>query len=105
MLVTLDAPARVDLVTIGSPLGRGAFIGEHLSPPFDGDKGQWPASVRRWTDIVAVGDPVIGGHPVEARFPGVRSEQVDNGHRAHDPEPYLCARATGAAVMAALSAR
>jgi hypothetical protein len=28
---------------------------------------------------------------------------VDNGHRAHDPEPYLNSSATGAAVADALA--
>ena len=28
---------------------------------------------------------------------------VDNGHRAHDPEPYLNAAATGAAIAAGLA--
>jgi hypothetical protein len=45
---------------------------------------------------------VADGRPLAAVFPGVVEERVDNGQRAHDPEPYLCARVTGAAIAAAM---
>ena len=47
-------------------------------------------------------DPVADGRPLAAVFAGVVEERVDNGHRAHDPEPYLCAPSTGAAIAAAM---
>jgi hypothetical protein len=104
VLVALDAGPTVDLVTIGSPLGRAALIGERVRPPYADGVGRRPAKVRRWTDIASVGDPVAEGHPVAACVAGVVSVRVDNGHRAHDPEPYLCARETGVAVLAGLTA-
>jgi hypothetical protein len=35
-------------------------------------------------------------------FAGVEEHVVDNGHRAHDPEPYLCSLACGRAVAQGL---
>jgi hypothetical protein len=102
VLVTMDGPARLDLVTIGSPLGHHAVIGADLQPALQDGIGRWPPCVGRWTNITAARDPVADGRPVAALFPGVVEERVDNGHRAHDPEPYLCARVTGAAIAAAM---
>jgi hypothetical protein len=43
--------------------------------------------------------------PLSDHF-GPRLEEfvIDNGHRAHSPEPYLNSRPTGAAIAAALGA-
>jgi pimeloyl-ACP methyl ester carboxylesterase len=92
----------VDLVTLGSPLGVPMVLGQ-LDPPAIDGKGQWPGAVQRWTNVAAVGDKAaaqprlaeVFGEPVEDHL-------IDNGHRAHDPEPYLNASATGAAIARAL---
>jgi len=88
-------------VTLGSPLGTDVMSG--LLPAADGDgHAPWPGSVRRWVNVRAVGDRAAA-IPLADRFgPGVEDVLVDNGHRAHAPEPYLNADATGAAVAAAL---
>lgn len=93
------------LVTMGSPLAT-PFAFDQLQPaPVDG-VGQWPGSVRSWTNIVAVGDPACGGQGLSAKFGDrVVDHTVDNGHRAHDPEPYLNASVTGAAIADALGLR
>jgi pimeloyl-ACP methyl ester carboxylesterase len=93
------------LVTMGSPLAT-PFAFDQLKPePVDG-VGQWPGSVRSWTNIAAVGDPACGGKGLAHRFGDrVVDHIVDNGHRAHDPEPYLNAAVTGAAVAEALGLR
>ncbi|MFT3855717.1 MAG: hypothetical protein QM733_23770 [Ilumatobacteraceae bacterium] len=101
-LALTDGPARLDLVTIGSPLGRHHVIGADLQPALVEGAGQWPAAVRRWTNVTATGDLVAGGRPVADVFAGVVEQRVDNGHRPHDREPYLCAPATASAVAAAL---
>jgi hypothetical protein len=89
-------------ITMGSPLAT-PFAFEQLKPaPVDG-VGAWPGSVRSWTNIVAVGDPACGGKGLSTRFTErVIDHMVDNGHRAHDPEPYLNAAVTGQAVASAL---
>lgn len=84
------------LVTLGSPLGSTWFD--------DGDSlGEWPGSVRRWVNIYDRGDRAAGPRGFDGRFgDSVEEYRVDNGHRSHDPEPYLNSRPTGAAVLRAL---
>ena len=98
----MDGPARLDLVTLGSPLGRHRVIGADLEPAPIAGSGTWPAPVRRWTNVTSVGDLVADGSPVADVFAGVVERRVDNGHRAHDPEPYLCAPETARAIADAL---
>jgi pimeloyl-ACP methyl ester carboxylesterase len=92
------------LVTIGSPLGADTFVRPHLHPcPVDG-VSPWPGSVERWVNVAAVGDQACQQQPKLASCFGesVVDHLVDNGHRAHDPEPYLCSAATGHAVALGL---
>jgi pimeloyl-ACP methyl ester carboxylesterase len=89
------------LVTLGSPLAS-PMIFDHLDPaPVDGH-ARWPGAIERWVNVRAVGDRAAAVS-LRERF-GSRVEEVlvDNGHRAHAPEPYLNAAATGEAVAAAL---
>jgi pimeloyl-ACP methyl ester carboxylesterase len=90
-------------VTLGSPLGA-PMIFDGLDPaPVDG-VGVWPAPVERWVNVRALGDKAASV-PLADRFgPRVEDVTVDNGHRAHAPEPYLNAAVTGAAVAEALAA-
>jgi hypothetical protein len=94
------------LVTIGSPLGAETFVRPHLHPqPVDG-RCAWPGSVNHWVNIAAVGDQACQMAPrlAEAFGAEVTDHLVDNGHRAHEPEPYLCSAATGHAVARGLAA-
>jgi pimeloyl-ACP methyl ester carboxylesterase len=91
-------------VTLGSPLGasftRAAIgVGDEVPAP-------WPGSVEHWVNVAAVGDKAAAAARLSEAF-GDRVEDhlVDNGARAHAPEPYLNAAATGAAVAAALARR
>jgi hypothetical protein len=88
-------------VTLGSPLAA-PMIFDTLDPrPVDG-RGQWPGKISRWVNIRAVGDKAAAV-PLHERFgPDVEDVVIDNGHRAHAPEPYLNAASTGAAIAAAL---
>jgi pimeloyl-ACP methyl ester carboxylesterase len=91
------------LITIGSPLG-GSFVFDKLRPePADGI-GHWPGSVTSWVNIASVGDHACAEAPQLATLFGDRVVDlgVDNGHRAHDPEPYLNAPTTGRALADAL---
>jgi pimeloyl-ACP methyl ester carboxylesterase len=93
------------LVTIGSPLGAETFVRPHLHPaPVDGTCA-WPGPVRTWVNIASVGDQACQQQPrlAPAFGPEVVDHLVDNGHRAHDPEPYLCSAATGHAVARGLA--
>ena len=52
----------------------------------------------------AIGDRACATPKLAERFgPRVTDFAVDNGHRAHDPEPYLNSAATGHAVAAGLA--
>lgn len=89
-------------VTLGSPLASPRIFERLEPPPLDG-RGQWPGSVERWVNVRAIGDKAAA-LSLREKF-GARVEEVliDNGHRAHDPEPYLNSAATGAAIAAALA--
>ena len=90
------------LVTLGSPLGTDQ-VRQLL--PSEGDDGYfpWPGSVQHWLNVAAVGDHATGTGSLAHNFgPRVQNHRVDNGHRAHAPEPYLNCEVTGAAIAAAL---
>ena len=91
-----------DYVTIGCPLA-GDLIRDRLDPCPSEGLSPWPGSVLRWTNIVNPDDPAARTTPC-GRFRGdVIEYKVDNGHRVHDPEPYLNNRWTGQAVAAGLA--
>lgn len=87
-------------VTLGSPLASPMALGMLDPAPVDG-KGAWPR-VERWVNVRAVGDKAAAVPLADTFGPEVEDVLVDNGHRAHAPEPYLNAEPTGAAVAAAL---
>ncbi len=88
-------------VTLGSPLASPMVFGSLEPAPVDG-KGAWPGSIQRWVNVRAINDKAAGASLVEKFGPRVEEVLVDNGHRAHAPEPYLNAMATGAAIAEAL---
>jgi hypothetical protein len=89
-------------VTLGSPLASPMVAGLLDPKPVDG-VGVWPGSVQRWVNVRAIGDKAAAV-PLQDLFgPRVEDILVDNGHRAHAPEPYLNARPTGEAIAAALA--
>ena len=87
-------------VTLGSPLASPVLFATLEPKPVDG-LGAWPGAIDRWVNVRAVGDPAAAS--LVEKF-GSRLEEVvvDNGHRAHAPEPYLNTVATGAAIADAL---
>lgn len=89
-------------VTLGSPLASPMMFAQLEPTPVDG-QGQWPGSIERCVNVRAVGDKAAAIALADKFGPRVEDVLVDNGHRAHAPEPYLNAAVTGAAVAAALS--
>ncbi len=95
-------PGVHTLVTLGSPLGS-PMVFDTLVPAPTGGLGAWPGGVARWVNVAAVGDKAAHVARLAERFgPEVEDRLVDNGHRAHDPEPYLNNPVTGGAVARAL---
>ena len=88
-------------VTLGSPLAAPVVFGMLDPPPVDG-RAAWPGSVQRWVNVRAVGDKAATVSLTEKFGPRVEEIVVDNGHRAHAPEPYLNAARTGRAIAEAL---
>ena len=88
-------------VTLGSPLAAPMTAGL-LGPLVRDGVGDWPGSVQRWVNVRAVGDAASAVALADRFGPRVEDVLVDNGHRAHAPEPYLNSDVTGAAVAAAL---
>jgi hypothetical protein len=88
-------------VTLGSPLASPMILGRLDPAPVDG-RGVWPGAIERWVNVRAVGDKAAEVALAERFGDRVEDVLIDNGHRAHAPEPYLNAAATGAAVAAAL---
>ena len=91
-------------VTMGSPLGSPMFTEQALERDDDG-LGRWPGSVRSWVNIAAVGDRLAAAPRLATVFGDrVVDRRIDNGHRAHDPEPYLNHRVTGEVLASAIAA-
>jgi len=91
-----DWPVR-SFVTLGSPLGA-PVVFDTLEPAPEDGRGRWPGSVERWVNVRAVGDKAAEVSLVERFGPRVEEHLVDNGHRAHSPEPYLNCAVTGAVI-------
>jgi len=90
-------------ITLGSPLG-GDFVFPNLEPAPVAGLGAWPGSITTWTNVAAIDDTIVRIPELATRFgPDVSDVAVDNGHRAHDAEPYLNAPATGRAIAAGLA--
>jgi hypothetical protein len=102
--LTLNPDLEVDtLITLGSPLGSD-YVFEALQGERTDGLGPWPGSTRRWVNVAAHGDHAAAVHKLAEKF-GDRVEDhlIDNGYRAHDPEPYLNSAVTGGALAEALA--
>jgi pimeloyl-ACP methyl ester carboxylesterase len=89
------------LVTMGSPLGGQGILGL-LEPPVLDGRGRFPDGTNEWVNIRNADDPACL-RPLPEVFDGPVVERlVDNGHRVHDPEPYLNNPTTGGAIAGML---
>jgi pimeloyl-ACP methyl ester carboxylesterase len=88
-------------VTLGSPLAVPMVYNALEPAPVDG-QGLWPGSVERWVNVRALNDKACETRLADRFGPRVEEHVIDNGHRAHAPEPYLNSSPTGAAIAAAL---
>ncbi|MGX1887832.1 hypothetical protein BGM19_00065 [Streptomyces agglomeratus] len=94
-------PVR-SLITLGSPLGIPRIVFDRLTPRPVSGRGVHPPSIRHWVNVADRGDPVALQKRLATGFgPGIKDELVHNGAKAHDATPYLTARETGRAIIAA----
>ena len=74
-----------------------------LEPGPVAGRGGSPAGTSQWVNIRNADDPACI-RPLPEAFEGPVIERlVDNGHRVHDPEPYLNNPTTGGAIAAMLT--
>ena len=95
-----DLPVRT-LVTLGSPLGN-PVVRPRVVPSVSESPAPWPGSVKMWFNIADRTDIVA----FEKRLAHVFGDRVQdslvyNGATIHDVRPYLTARETGRAIIAA----
>ena len=90
-------------VTLGSPLGSSMLV-KTMVPRDEDGAPRWPGSVRHWVNIAAVGDHACAEPRLSTVFGDrVVDRLVDNGHRAHDPQPYMNNRTTGSVLAEAIA--
>lgn len=103
--LALNSDLQIDtLITVGSPLSiravstrlRLGWLPESRLPAF-------PPSVRRWVNIYDRGDPVAAAGEVSRLWHQAEDFPVNNEDEPHAIERYLGKRATGRAVLDALS--
>ncbi|MFD8814773.1 hypothetical protein ACFV23_25595 [Streptomyces sp. NPDC059627] len=93
-----DLPVRA-LLTLGSPLGIRNLVFDRLRVGTTGSPGDWPGSVRHWTNLADEGDVVALVKDLRPLFgERVRCQVVHNGARAHDATRYLNTAEAGRAV-------
>ncbi|MFF5145663.1 hypothetical protein ACFY6U_39150 [Streptomyces sp. NPDC013157] len=93
-----DWPVRA-LLTLGSPLGVRNLVFDRLRTGPAGSPGDWPGSVRQWTNLADAGDVVALVKDLRPLFgERVRCQVVHNGARAHDATRYLNTAEAGRAV-------
>jgi pimeloyl-ACP methyl ester carboxylesterase len=89
-------------VTIGSPLAS-PMMASLIDGAAEGGRGVWPSGVRRWVNVRAVGDRAAEFELRDVFGSRVEEFLIDNGHRAHAPEPYLNSTVTGGAIAPVLA--
>jgi hypothetical protein len=104
-LCALGDEASVTLVTLGAVMCGSAEVFARLEPPPRDGQGLWPASVRRWYNIVAHRDPTAMAAPqLTSRFgPGIEDEVIEVKTSSGQLNPYLQDRSTARAVAAGLA--
>ncbi len=90
-------------VTLGSPLGSSMLVETVVQHDANGAP-RWPGSVEHWVNIAAVGDHACAEPRLSSVFGDrVVDRLVDNGYRAHDPQPYMNNRTTGSVLAEAIA--
>jgi len=104
-LCVLGDAASVTFISLGAAMCGPDQVFERLEPAPRNEQGYWPASVRRWFNVVAHSDPTAMIAPqLTARFgPGIEDEVIEIRSSCGELSPYLSDRATGRALATGLS--
>lgn len=109
VLCAQKGPPTFTLVTLGSPLGIPGLIFDRLEPSPAAEKtesprGEWPRSVRAWTNICAKDDIVAAVPDLRPLFGNqIIHAMIENGARAHNMAHYLTDRSCGLAILDGLA--
>lgn len=105
-LCTVSDAVAVTLVTLGPALCGPRVVFDLLDPPPRSNQGEWPASVRHWSNIVAHTDVTAQCEArLTARFgPGIDDLVIEPRAITESLTAYLLDRSTGLAVATGLSA-
>lgn len=105
VLCRAEPPLSPAFITLGSPIGWPNIIFDRLDPKPENGRGCWPAATTSWTNISDAHDIVAAVKRLSPLFDGrIDDVEVNNEVLAHDVQPYLTARQTGAAIRRALHA-
>lgn len=103
-LCALGDAATVTFVSLGAALCGPDGVFTRLEPAPRNGQGHWPASVRRWFNVVADSDPtaIIAPRLTERFGPGIEDEVVEMKSACGDLPTYLADRTAGRAMAAGL---
>jgi len=103
-LCALGDGASVTFVSLGAAMCGPEHVFARLEPAPRNDQGHWPATVRRWFNVVGHYDPtaMIAPQLTERFGPGIEDEIVEIKSTSGEIEPYLLDRAVGRALATGL---
>lgn len=105
-LCALGDGASVTFVSLGAAMCGPQQVFTRLEPAPRNEQGHWPATVRRWFNVVAHCDPtaMIAPRLTERFGPGIEDEVIEVRSTSGDLHSYLLDRAVGRALGTGLSA-
>lgn len=104
-LCALSDSVSVAFVSLGAAMCGPRQVFARLEPAPRNEQGHWPASIRRWSNVVAHSDPtaMITSQLTELFGPGIEDEVIEIKTSCGDLNAYLLDRATGRAMAAGLA--
>ncbi|MBS2963281.1 hypothetical protein KGA66_09510 [Actinocrinis puniceicyclus] len=103
-LCALSDAVSVSFVSLGAAMCGPQQVFTRLEPAPRNGQGQWPAAIRRWSNVVAHSDPtsMIAPQLTDRFGPGIEDEVVEIKSSCGELYPYLLDRVVGRAVAAGL---
>lgn len=104
-LCALSDSVSVAFVSLSAAMCGPQEVFARLEPAPRNEQGHWPASIRRWSNVVAHSDPtaMIAPQLTERFGPGIEDEVIEIKSSCGELNSYLLDRATGRAVATGLA--